>query len=129
MIRDRKRALVFGALALMAALAVLYFSGPSGGWFPRCMFHRLTGLDCPGCGMTRATHAALHGSFGDAFALNPLGVLVMPVVAGFVVLRIPAWLQGGESRFRLRNPRFWLWLACAVTGGYWIVRNLPWWPW
>src|SRR5690349_2777045 len=40
--------------------------------FPKCPFHSLTGLLCPGCGSQRALHQILHGHIGASFKLNPL---------------------------------------------------------
>lgn len=36
-----------------------------------CAMRNLTGLPCPGCGLTRAFCAISHGQFGAAFGLNP----------------------------------------------------------
>lgn len=44
----------------------------------------LTGWDCPGCGATRALHAALHGDFAAALEFNaamPVGLLLIMVVS------------------------------------------------
>lgn len=40
--------------------------------FYHCPFKVLTGLDCPGCGLTRAFRAALHFDFVAAFQYHPL---------------------------------------------------------
>lgn len=45
-----------------------------------CVFQRLLGVECPGCGMTRAMSAALHGDAAGAFAHNGLIVFWMPVL-------------------------------------------------
>src|SRR5689334_3156810 len=50
----------------------------SGGIFPPCPLHYLTGLYCPGCGSLRAMHALLHGDFLQAWAMNPLTVILLP---------------------------------------------------
>ena len=39
-------------------------------FLPRCGFHELTGLYCPGCGNTRASYALLHGDVGSAIGQN-----------------------------------------------------------
>lgn len=124
--RDRLWCLVLVGCSALAVMWVLYVRGPSG--FPVCLFHRLTGLDCPGCGMTRGVHAALQGRFGEAFRFNPLGMLVLPVSAVWLAAITPAWLRGNPPPDRLRIG--WR-AACGLLVllvGYWILRNLPLWP-
>jgi len=114
------------AAALLAF--VIYQYGPCAAWFPGCLFHRLTGLACPGCGMTRATHAALHGRLGEAFRFNPLGMLAVPALVVFAGMRIPAWLRDSPQPFRCGiGTRGVDWILGLVLG-YWILRNLPIWP-
>lgn len=42
-----------------------------------CPFRLLTGISCPGCGMTRALFSLLTLDFGKAFELHPL-VFLLP---------------------------------------------------
>lgn len=52
-----------------------------------CPFRLATGLECPGCGLTRAWVYATHGQFGASFAANPFGIpLLLLVVAVAVVV-------------------------------------------
>lgn len=44
-----------------------------------CPFRRLTGLPCPGCGMTHSFVALAHGDISGAFAYNRLGPLLMAI--------------------------------------------------
>src|SRR5512140_1540078 len=77
------------ALALLgtAAALVLFSLDPATvGIYPVCYFHRLTGLQCPGCGGLRAAHQLLHGHVVAALRLNAFLVLCLPFV-GFLVLR------------------------------------------
>jgi len=43
-----------------------------------CPFRSITGLDCPGCGLTRAFIAICHANFAEAFRLNALSYIIVP---------------------------------------------------
>jgi len=86
----------------LPALALLYWFDPtSHGFYPRCQFRALTGLDCPGCGGLRATHALLHGDLASAWQLNALYVSMLPIgVIAFLGVA-PAWLRAFGRRWGL----------------------------
>lgn len=74
-----------------------------------CAFYELTGIPCPGCGLTRSWVAAVHGGLGGSFAHHPLGWLVLLYVLaqGF---RHAAWLalparRSGVERLGRRLDR------------------------
>jgi len=93
--------------------------------FPPCMFNALTGLYCPGCGATRALHALAHFDLPGAMAMNPLLVMLLPIVALLIADSggwRPRWLQ--PLMRVVGEPKFWL----VLLPGYWIARNLPWFP-
>ena len=45
-----------------------------------CPFHRLTGLPCPGCGLTRAFVCLSHGQFAQSLHWHPIGWLVYGIL-------------------------------------------------
>lgn len=47
-----------------------------------CLFRHITGIPCPGCGMTRAHLAAMRLDFQAAFWYHPLWFLPLPLLAG-----------------------------------------------
>lgn len=65
-------------LALVVMVASVFFP-VAGLGFDLCPVHRLTGLPCPGCGLSRALAAASQGDLGAAFGLNPFVVFVWPL--------------------------------------------------
>lgn len=105
------------ALAAAGAFVLYRFDPTVVHFYPPCVFHALTGLQCPGCGTTRALHHLLHGDVGGAFRLNPMLFLVAPFAAASAISR------------RFVTSPITAWTAAAVTIGWWIVRNLPFWPW
>jgi hypothetical protein len=53
---------------------------------PPCGFLLMTGLPCPGCGLTTSFAHMIRLELGGAFAANPLGVLLFSVTALGVVV-------------------------------------------
>jgi len=110
--------------AVAAAAFVLREFEPRGQFFyPQCWLYRLTGLQCPGCGGLRATHALLNGDIVAAWRLNPLAVALVPV-AGWVSLAL------GLRAFRgieLPNPfgqRYAIAVLMGLVVAFGIGRNL-----
>lgn len=107
---------------------VLYQNGPHAAWLPGCLFHHLTGFACPGCGMTRATHAALHGHLGEAFRFNPLGMVLFPAALLGGGLELTGWMRGKALPVRLLISGSGAWWLIGVVLAFWVMRNLPLWP-
>jgi uncharacterized protein DUF2752 len=109
---------IIAALATGAGLVVLYFFAPTEHpFYPRCVFHSITGLACPGCGSLRAVHNLLHGEFAAAFRLNPLMMILLPAAGG-------AWLARREAAFTALRP-VWIWVVLSVILLFSVLRNLP----
>jgi hypothetical protein len=125
------RALVvaLAVLAAVVAAAVLYQRGPSGlGLFPGCLFHRFTGLQCPGCGMTRATYATLHGDFARAFRLNPVGMVLLPIALVGLVIEALGWVRDQPLPFRLKVGSRGGWVLAWIVMVFWVlirIRPIP----
>ena len=125
--RVTKRTLI-ASLTLAASLAVLavffVFDPAQGGFFPTCLFHQLTGLNCPGCGGLRALHHLTHGEIAAAFHCNPLLMVLLPLIALIGV----RWFWRGQGAFgnapMLLRPAT-AWTLLAVTIVFTVLRNLP----
>ena len=48
---------------------------------PLCLFYHLTGLPCPGCGLTRSFVCLGHGQFLEALHWHPLGPAIFLLFA------------------------------------------------
>ena len=58
-----------------------------------CYFRRGTGIDCPGCGLTRSFISLAHGQLALACRYNIAGVLFFPVVAFQIPYRLAQILR------------------------------------
>jgi hypothetical protein len=125
------RALVVALAVLVMAIfaTLLYHRWPAGlSWYPGCLFHKVTGLHCPGCGMTRAAYATLHGDLGRAFRMNPVGMVLLPVGMMALALESVGWIRNRPSRFHLNVGPKGAWALAWLVIAFWILRNIPVWP-
>ncbi len=119
-------------LLLTAALVaiVLYTRNrnPTAGHvFPPCMFHTATGLHCPGCGGTRMMHHLLNGHISAAFRHNQLTFLLLPFILYGAVSEARRFITGKGLPYARLHPKA-IWILFAVLVIYWILRNIPVYP-
>lgn len=120
---------VWGCLSILAAgagMAVLFLFDPRSGhcFYPPCVFHRLTGLYCPGCGSTRCFYHLVHLNVWEAWRSNPLTVLVLPYIgAHFLIFQVKCW-TGRVMPLPFDRPVF-MWSAFIGILLFWVARNIP----
>ena len=112
----------------MAAAAVhVAVNDPSaeGARFLPCVFHRTTGLWCPGCGLTRGAHALFQGDVQGAFGYN----LFTPLAVVGIVLAWGVWTLrsfGHHVRSPIdRMPDTWARVLLVGVIVYGVLRNIP----
>ncbi len=112
-----------GTLMVLGGAVLFWFDPMRYPFYPICIFHKSTGLLCPGCGGLRAIHQLLHGHLAVALRLNALLVLALPGLG---------WLGASLAVRKWRNQPvtpairpWWLWCALATTFLFGILRNLP----
>jgi uncharacterized protein DUF2752 len=120
---------IAGAAGLLAFLVLHFWVPPEGARFIICPFRRMTGVPCPGCGLTRAFAHLAKGEWAAALRDHPLAPLVALELLG-------AWLVWGlaeTDRWRLaiasRVDRIVLWNGGAllvVWFGRIATGTLPW---
>lgn len=112
------------AILILAVAAYALRETGGAGWMPGCVFRKATGFECPGCGMTRATHAFLNGRVADAFRLNPVGMVVFPLAMVALGLEVLGWVRGKPLPWRIRSGRWGATILAVVMIGWWVLRNL-----
>jgi hypothetical protein len=121
-------AMLIAVLAVCAGGVCIYVFDPkASGIYPICPFHALTGLHCPGCGTGRAMHELLHGNVWAAMHYNPLAVILLPPVT-YGMLSVALQFVGRKPLPNVFIPAFWIWTLLAVILLYWVLRNIPYYP-
>lgn len=115
--------IVFSAVVLGLGVVIFFFNPTTHAFYPVCQFHRLTGLNCPGCGATRAVYALLHGHFLSALRDNVLFVFLLAAMS----VR-GSWFAFKKFRGQPTGemvPAKVLWPLLFVALIFTILRNLP----
>ena len=101
------------ALGVFILLLVYRNFDPDGNsFFPGCIWRKLTGLECAGCGIQRGLHALLNGHFKTAFSLN-----------AYVFVMYPFWLVWYFVP-KLRRNNVYFYTLAATVPLYIVVRNI-----
>jgi hypothetical protein len=93
------------------------------GFYPRCPIHRILGIECPGCGSTRALAALLHGHLLEALRCNALFVLLLPAALPCAMQLYRRALRAGDFLWP-EPPVSSIYAAFAVTALFTVARNL-----
>ena len=99
----RRKLLWLAALVVLAAMMYLLRLG--------CPVRRLTGIPCPGCGMTRAVLALLEGDIAGALQLHGM-------VWSLPVLLLLYLYEGQLFRTRWLNRALWTLLILGFAANW-----------
>ena len=89
-----------------------------------CMFERVTGRPCPGCGMTRAMLRLSQGDVAGSLRMHPLGVVLAGLFFATLAGTAVGYVRGGDPviRFLERRGAPFVVSLILLLVGTWIVR-------
>ena len=125
--KSRLWVLTIPAAFIIGAMVLYQIKPENAWWIPPCLFHKLTGLYCPGCGTTRGLHKLLHGDLLGAIRMNALTIAAVPLLA--YLLANEAWCAIAGPKSKPRSLPIWAaWVIAGAIGAFWILRNIPIYP-
>lgn len=113
-----------GCCLAAGAVYVAAIDPSDGGTFIPCPFRTITGLWCPGCGLTRAVHHLLRGHVVTAMHFN---LFVIPIVLAIAASWL-SWLTASAGLRPTWSPRLSSRASTALIGvavAFAVIRNLP----
>ena len=111
----------------LGSFVVAYFDPVNAGFFPVCPLYKLTGINCPGCGLTRGFHALFHGDVLSALHYNALIPIYAFVFCYLLVSMILIAARGSGLSWKIFPPKaIYGFLILALV--FAIARNLPFYP-
>lgn len=120
---SKRHRTLFVVLAGLVLAATGYYVLAALGCGLPCLFYRVTGLLCPGCGNTRAALALLRFDIAGAFRFNALWLPEFFYIGwvGFHCAR--RYLKTGLMQYK--PPVLWLDLCILMAVVlWWPIRNL-----
>ncbi|MCM1318813.1 MAG: DUF2752 domain-containing protein [Muribaculaceae bacterium] len=110
---------------IVTSLIILWKYDPTKiAWAPQCPVHLLTGFQCPGCGISRATHALLHGRLYEALSYNWFFIISIPYFLSVcAVCYIPS-LKCHTQLSRFITGPIPAWTYVTLFCIWFVVRNI-----
>lgn len=114
------------AFLLVLMFVLLYFmvNPATSQLMPKCIFHILTGLDCPACGIQRAVHCFLRGDVVTALRYNYFLLLSIPYLVGVAITTFSDNKLIVKAAEYVQHPVV-VKVFLALTLIWWVVRNIP----
>ena len=110
-------------LLLLLIFFGYYFLNKYTGFYIPCIFHSITGLKCPGCGITRLLFYLIKFDYVKAFLENPLVFIYIPFIIAYYVYATYLYIYDRKDKIFNKIPNYYLIILLSVTIIYGVVRN------
>ena len=115
-----KKKILISSTLLVLLITYLYL-GNEFHIYIDCPIKKITGLNCPGCGITRMLLSILQLDFYQAFRYNPLLFICLPF---FIFFYLESIISKKEPLYNKIPTKVWI-IIIIVFIIYGILRNIP----
>jgi len=88
-----------------------------------CAFHEITGLYCPGCGVTRMFLSIAELNFYQAFRYNPFVFVLLIIYLNYKLYYLIIWLFDRNKKQK-KIPELIIYIILIVAILFGILRNI-----
>ena len=122
---NKKKVILILLLCIVVACIYFVFDPVTNKYFPSCIFYKLTGLFCPGCGAQRSIHSLLTGDIIAAVHANILLVFCLPFLVVYYAIQTIIFIRPLTNiKIGIVNQVWFIYLCALVVVCYWIARNV-----
>lgn len=86
-----------------------------------CVFYEITGLYCPGCGITRSILSLIDGDIYQAFRYNPIIFIDIPLI---IIASIIDFIYKDNKKVKKVTNAIYIMLL-IITLVFGVLRNIP----
>ncbi len=107
-------------LLLMFVFISYCFINKKTGIYIPCIFYKITGYRCPGCGITHMLFNLLNFKIADAFSDNYLAFIYLPFIIGYYIYEIYLYVWNKKDKVFIKIPDY-VWkilIVITITYGY-----------
>ena len=120
--RKRLKKIISRAIVILA-IGILYalFVKLTGVSIP-CIFHKVTGLHCPGCGISRMFLALLELNIVKAARYNLFVLCMLPFFLAVSLYKAALYVRSGNSETGKAEKAFYI-VALILCAVFFVLRN------
>lgn len=87
-----------------------------------CIFHKITGFYCPGCGISRMFISFAKLDFYQAFRYNPLVFILLILFFIYMIIEI---IHFKKKRYYFKINKWLYVVLLVIVISFGILRNIP----
>ena len=87
-----------------------------------CLFYKITGFKCPGCGVTRMLFSLIKLDFKRAFFYNPVVFILLPFLVSYIIYQEYIYIT--KRKNNLKIPEFVYYILIFILIIFGILRNI-----
>ena len=95
----------------------------------KCLFNVVTGLYCPGCGITRCIIAIFELDFYQAFRYNALVFILLPFLCIYFIYQSYITIFNKKDKLTKKIPNNVYYILLVIVIIFGIIRNIDAFSW
>ncbi len=117
------KVIIRDVLLLLILIGYYFFNKYTGIYIP-CIFRKITGFKCPGCGITHLVFALLKLDFHEAFISNPLVFIYLPFIIIYFTYLDYLYIYEKKDKVLKKIPNIIWIILIIITIIYAVIRNI-----